>query len=272
MNSENRKVGWMFIVWWIGLTLIGGFVGRYVTDLLFAGSGWIVFSTGVIGLAVSSTQWILLRRYFPKSIWWLVTGTAGLVFGAIVGNIVLQRMIDSLNVKDAVWLSLTYAIILGTVLGTYQWAFLKHFHTKAGWWILGNGIGEMFGSIIVIFFLATTPNNFTTPILLDALRGIITGTLMLWILHQPIPEQSEKGRLDTKRLDIGLWLLLGIAFVMAISKGYSGFKELYLLGGSLIGTLVGAWLGKMRGAIYGLAIGIIGGYLIWFIGTCQFCQ
>jgi len=200
MNSETKQVGWLFVVWWIGLTIVGGLVGNYVADKLFAGLQvsniylGILFSMlggGVFGLTVSAAQWILLRRYIPKTIWWMITGTAGYAFGALIGSIFVWMLNNPSNLQGGTWLALSYVIIRGTVLGAFQWAFLKQFRTHTGWWVLGNGIGWMLGPMIATFFLASTINDFIIQIMVDVLAGIITGTLIFWILHQPTPEQND---------------------------------------------------------------------------------
>ena len=224
MNSEPKQVGWLFVVWWTGLTIVGGLVGNYVTDKLFAGLQasntylgilFSVLGSGVFGLTVSAAQWILLRRYIPKTIWWMITGTAGRAFGALIGSIFVWMLGNTLNLQDDAWSGLIiYVVVRGTVLGAFQWAFLKQFRTQTGWWVLGNGIGWMLGHMIAIFFLASKINDFIIQIMVEVLAGIITGTLIFWILHQPNPEQNKA----PKVYELSFWgnrkkKLLSILFI-----------------------------------------------------------
>ena len=289
MNSEQKQAGWMFVVWWIGLTIVGGLVGNYVAEKLFAGlqasnTYWgILFSmlgSGVFGLTVSIAQWILLRQYIPKATW-MITGTAGRAFGALIGSIFVWILFITLNLQDNVWSALIYVAIRGTVLGAFQWLFLKQFRTQAGWWVLGNGIGWMLGPMIATLFLASTINNFFIQIMVDVLAGIITGTLIFWILHQSTPEKIEDNRLDARSFYIVIGLLVGLApalvFAIIARDWIFGFGGALCFGSVGIPfTLIGAYIGRRRkntvwlGAVLGMILGI--GFLIALLSTCFFCQ
>jgi hypothetical protein len=290
MNSEQKQVGWIFVVWWIGLTIVGGLVGNYIADKLFAGLQdsntywWILFSmlsSGVFGLTVSAAQWILLRRYIPKTIWWMVTGTAGRATGALIGSIFVWILVIPLNLQDVTWSPLIFLIIRGTVLGAFQWAFLKQFRTQTGWWVLGNGIGWMLGPMIATFSLASTINDFVIQIIVVVLAGIITGTQMFWILHQPVPEQNTGNRPADRRFYIVIGLLAGLApalvFAIIARDWIFGFGGAFCFGSLGIPfTLIGAYIGRRRnntvwlGAVLGMILGI--GFLIALLSTCFFCQ
>jgi len=275
MSNEQKQVGWSFIVWWTGLTLIGGFASVYLGFEPLGGKG-VAFSVDLmnylhiyvsLGLVlVSLAQWILLRRYIPNSAWWIVTGVVGFALGILSGKAITQILFYSYNVNDFTWLALTYVTISGTVFGIFQWIYLRYFHTRTVWWILVNA---MLGPVAWML-------GFTVPIMGYAFRGIVSGSLLFWILQQPKAEQSEDSSLSTTKVSVGLglWILLGIALILSLVEGNRSSYELYLSVSSLVGGLVGSRTGKkgLKRAIYGWAIGILAGSFIWVFGTCQFCQ
>jgi len=271
MNNEHKQVGWIFAVWWTGLTIVGGLIGNYAVETLLArfqnsGTVWNILlsllGSGVFGLMVSASQWILLRRYISKSIWWIVTGTAGRASGALLGYFV-WTLATSLGSQSNLWLSLSLVIIRAAVLGSFQWLFLRQFHTQTGWWVLGNGIGWMFGPMIASLFPAITRFDFVIQTMVVTLAGIITGILMTWILKQPIPEKNNDQISTNLWLRIGIFagILPGLLFAVIAWDSIFGFGGAFCFGSLGIPlTLIGAYIGRKSnktawiGAVLGMVL------------------
>jgi len=262
----------MFVLQWMGLTIVGGLIGRSVAGLLSPDPWMSVFRGAVIGLGMGSAQWFMLRRFFPRSAWWVVATMAGWAFAAVFNSVVTAGLIFLFNINDQAVLTITDGIVSGFVMGISQWVYLRNHRTRAGWWIGGTVLSFMLGSLVVLLLISVLNNNLVTFLLVDLLIGVITAMFIFWILEQSVLEPNEVKEKADLKVGPGLWVLLAIAFLMVISRSYSGHRELYFLGASSIGVLLGAWRGRKIGALYGLAIGIIVGYFLWFILTCQFCN
>ena len=259
MNSEQKQVGWIFLVWWTGLTIVGGLSGDYIVDTLGLGTQGLntaagvllsMLGSGVFALSISSAQWILLRRYVSKSGWWLIAGTVGRAFGVLIGFIAVMMIIVQFDLNGGTWSFLAYVIIRGAVLGVSQWIILRQWRTKTGWWILGNAISWMLVPMVADFFVGTTISNPIVGILLYAIPGIITGALIMWILRQPIPEPNKNGKTSGSiRSLILIWALswgiswfVGWYTVWAIGWGYS-----FVVGGEIGGRMAGGIAGLIGG-------------------------
>jgi hypothetical protein len=260
MNIEQKQVGWSFWIWWTGLTIIGGLAGNYIADMLGLGMlSWptdtgILFSmlgSGVFGLCVSAAQWILLRRMFPKTAWWLVAGTFGRAFGMLIGSMTIVIISNKFNLQAGSWSSILYLTVRGAVLGTSQWLIIKQWRTKAGWWVLANAIGWMLGSTLLDLFI---PPTAIAPILGDliavAIPGAVTGAIMVWILRQPAPApMKETGDSRLMVRWISVW---AISWGVSWAVGWSVVRYVISTGYIIEG-------GKVGGMVAGGIAGLIGG-------------
>src|ERR1700690_2256669 len=261
MNIAQKQVGWSFLIWGAGLTVIGGLAGNAVADRLVLGMlNWptdtgILFSilgSGVFALTVSAAQWILLRRLFSKTAWWLVAGTLGRAVGLLIGSFTIVLLSHQIILQAGLWSSAIYFTVRGAVLGTSQWLILKQWRTKAGWWVLGNAIGWMLGPTLLDLFIPSVTTS--APIISDlisvAIAGAITGAVLVWILRQPtLAPIKETG---------GSRLIVTWISVWAISWGVS-----WALGWSITRyTITSGYIiegGKVGGIIAGGIAGLIGG-------------
>ncbi len=261
MKSGQKQVGWMFWIWWTGLTITGGLAGTYFADLLSAGTqsqptdAGILFSmleSGIFALLVSAAQWFLLWRLFTNSAWWLVAGTFGRALGMLIGSMTIVIITHQFNLQAGLWSTCTYLALRGAVLGASQWLVLKQWRTKAGWSVLANAVGWMLGPILMGLFIPSVAN--TAPIIGDfiavAMAGAVTGAVMVWILRQPTPaSMKETG---------GSRLIVTWISVWAISWGVS-----WAVGWSIVRDIIGAGYilegGKIGGMVAGGIAGLVGG-------------
>ena len=261
MNIAQKQVGWSFLIWWTGLTIIGGLVGNTIADRLNLGIlNWptdtgillSMLGSGVFALTVSAAQWILLRRLFSKTAWWLVAGTLGRAVGLLIGSFAIVLLSHQINLQAGLLSSAIYFTLRGAVLGASQWLVLRQWRTKAGWWVLGNAIGWMLGPTLLGLFIPSLTTN--APVISDlisvAIAGAVTGAVLVWILRQPTPApMKETG---------GSRLIVTWISVWAISWGVS-----WAVGWSVIRYIISSGYiiesGKFGGMIAGGIAGLIGG-------------
>ena len=224
MNSEQKQVGWMFLVWWIGLTIVGGFIGSYLSNLIGwgmqdlsgdAGTLFFMLDNGVLALTVCAAQWILLRNQFHKLFWWLAAGAFGRFFGVLIGYMVLVTIITQFNLPSGIWQFYLFSTLRGVILGVSQWIFLKQQRVKADWWILASAVGWTIGLILI----DASHKEFIRNGVDYAIAGIITGIVMIWILRQPATEPKEA--------EIGSGFVRTLIIVWALSWGVSWFIGWY---------------------------------------------
>ena len=261
MNIGQKQVGWMFWIWWTGLTIIGGLAGNYIADTLSLGTlgrptdAGILFSmleSGVFALLVSAAQWILLRRLFSGTAWWLIWGTFGRALGMLIGSITIVIISHLFNLPAGFWATSIYLTLRGAVLGASQWLVLKQWRTRAAWWVLGNAIGWMLGPTLLALFIPSTTisASIINDLIAVAIAGAVTGAVMVWILRQPTPApMKETG--ESRLMVSWIW-------VWAISWGVS-----WAVGWSVVRSIMGSGYilvgGKIGGMIAGGIAGLIGG-------------
>jgi len=252
----------MFWIWWTGLTIIGGLAGTYFADLLSAGTlgqptdAGILFSmleSGIFALFVSAAQWLLLRRLFCNTAWWLVAGTFGRAVGMLIGSMAIVIITHQFNLQAGLWSTGTYLALRGAVLGASQWLVLKQWRTKAAWLVLGTAIGWMLGPTLMGLFFPSAANS--APVISDfiaiAIAGAVTGAFMVWILHQPAPaSMKETGR---SRLIVAWILVWAISWGVSWAVGWSIVREIIGAGYILQGGKFG---GMIAGGIAGILIGL----------------
>jgi len=261
MNIGQKQVGWSFLIWWTGLTIIGGLAGNYIADRLGLGmAGWpsdtgILFSmlgSGVFALFVSAAQWIVMRRLFSKTAWWLVAGTFGRAVGMLIGSMAIVIISHQFNLQAGIWSNGIYLTVRGAVLGTSQWLILKQWRTKAGWWVLGNAIGWMLGPTLLDLFVPSI--SISAPIISDlisvAVAGAVTGAVMVWILRQPTPAPVQEA--GGSRLIVTWISVWAISWGVSWAVGWSAMRQIISSGYIIEG-------GKFGGMIAGGIAGLIGG-------------
>jgi len=264
MNMGQKQVGWGFWAWWTGLTILGGLAGHYISDALGFGFEQGIYSamlgSGVYALFISAAQWIVLRRLFSGSRWWLLAGALGRAFGAMVGWITVMYVSIQIDLKDDVfWYALFF--MRGTVLGISEWIVLKQWRTRAGLWILTSAVvwtlGPFLASMLVnLVNPTTTIGTFLNVILTTAGVGTITGAVMVWISRKPVPalEKNEVGRFTflsalVWALSWGVSWAVGWSIVRYIGLGYS-----HVVGGDYGGLVGGIIAGLIGGIVTAIVI------------------
>jgi len=256
MNSEKNRIGWKFWGLWVALTIAGGFVGNFISDAIGwgrqdvsgdVGTFFFMLDNGALALVVCAAQWILLRNHFSKSFWWVLAGTFGRFFGVLIGYIAIITIIVQFDPPSGIWQFYLFSTLRGTILGISQWLFLRQQRTRTGWWVLASAIGWTIGLILI----DSSQDELIRSGVDYALAGIITGSVMVWILRQPNSEPKIGAiRGSLVRTLISVW---------ALSWGFSwfiGWNTVSYIGWGLSFTMGGEIGGKIAGGIAGLIGGI----------------
>lgn len=129
-----------------------------------------------LALALSSAQWLLLRRVLPRAgLWFLANGAGVLLGSAVIGLLVGRSGIQSWG---DVWIMAALLLPLGLAIGLAQWLYLRRFLPNAYWIILIDVLST--GSIL----LAGGAFTSLIELLVFVLPGAITGLGLLLLLRQ----------------------------------------------------------------------------------------
>jgi hypothetical protein len=211
-----------------------------------------MLESGVLALFVSAAQWILLRRMFSRTAWWVVAGTFGRAFGMLIGSITIVIISHQFNLQAGFWSSSIYLALRGALLGTSQWLVLTQWRTRAGWWVLGNAIGWMLGPALQDLLIP--PGAISAPVIGDliavAIAGAVTGAVMVWILRQPSPAPMKEN--GGSRLIVRWISVWAISWGVSWAVGWSVVRAITDSGYIILG-------GKIGGMIAGGIAGLIGG-------------
>ncbi len=128
-----------------------------------------------LALALSSAQWLLLRRVLPRAgLWFLATGAGVLLGSAVIGLLVGRSGIQS---RGDVWIMAAVLLPLGLAIGLAQWLCLRRILPNAYWIILVDVLAA--GSIL----LAGGTFTSLAELLVLVLPGVISGLGLLLLLR-----------------------------------------------------------------------------------------
>lgn len=119
-EERSNKFDWTTWITWVLLTTLGWLVG------------WVILGELWIGLAVGSSQWVLLRSRLENAYWWILASLIGWALGHLI-------VINLLAASLRGWAGLP----IGTVLGMAQWVILRTQVPRAGWWVVISALGWM---------------------------------------------------------------------------------------------------------------------------------
>ena len=170
-------------VQWIAANVVGWVIGfavcEAVKSVLFVLTHFN--SDGlVIGAAMGTAQWLVLRRRMAPVRWWVVASIVGFGVGRLLGDAAAQGVSASLG----------YALsgaILGVSVGLAQWLILRRHAAQAGWWVPACGLAWAVGwSIIGLVEEAAGLPTLTVYVVTSvgaAVVATITGTVLIWLLR-----------------------------------------------------------------------------------------
>jgi hypothetical protein len=177
MARKLHEVGGVILGWIVANLLGVAAIGALTLILPFLTfiRGMLVSSL-IIGLPIGLAQWIALRRVAPVSILWVLTISAGLQLGLVVGPILagIWGLVDDESV-----LSLTAAYTtIGFFVGLFQWLFLRGHFAKSLVWPLGSGCGLGLGTGLVLVSNLVDQSGVVSIILVDLVYATATGFVL----------------------------------------------------------------------------------------------
>ena len=172
-SDSPLAAGWGFWLCWVLAGTVGWGVGGPVGVAI--GSSRDIIVAGYVGVAVGGImvgvlQWLVLRRQIASAGWWVL---ASIVAVAAVGVVVFVVGVVDTDVGWVLGAGLT-----GTVLGLLQWLVLRRQVARAGWWVLAGTVAWIVGGPV---------GGFVGWAALGAVYGVITATMLLWLLRQRPP-------------------------------------------------------------------------------------
>jgi hypothetical protein len=180
MTARDGRIGWSFWLQWIAACLAGLAIGA---GLLLA-TAKIVGVTphkavmgAVVGGAVGTLQWLVLRRHGTRAAWWVAAS-------AIAWGIAAPaELLGGLTLSIA-----TLAVLAGVLQGFA----LRGLVSRSLWWLLANIVAwSVFLGVVRVTSQLSNPGvGIGTGF---ALVSAITGISMVWMLRrEPIRERRPQ--------------------------------------------------------------------------------
>jgi hypothetical protein len=159
MQTDNRKPAWLFYPGWVALSAISipiawaitwAIVSRIVQvvgeRIQVAGESHITedFIGGyvllpMLGLLIGVLQYLLLRRYLPRMVWWIPATVLGWALPLLLG-LASVGWLPALAM-DPVWSGALGFALIGASIGVCQWLVLRGRIHRATLWVLASILG-----------------------------------------------------------------------------------------------------------------------------------
>ncbi|MGC1218981.1 MAG: serine/threonine-protein kinase [Phormidesmis sp.] len=123
----------------------------------------------VAGVFVGLAQWMMIKQWLPRALWWLPATVAG--FWAIALAI------------GSSYTDILSGIVCGLVLGLCQWAAMRQQAPRAGWWVLWTML-----SLAVLF--QSFSLGYLRVLGWFAIAPLLDGLLLWWILGRQVDRQQ----------------------------------------------------------------------------------
>jgi hypothetical protein len=202
MNLGSMNIGRSFWRAWIAANALGLGAGMALFALIGEGfkQGGILGSPKenvivghLIGLLLAGAlfgiaQWLVLRRFVPRTGWAVLAASAGVWLGYVVGYEVLGFPFDYI-------LGPGLAATLGAVV---QWFALRRQVVGAGWLVLASALGFMLGGAVGLVpaflglgdaigstYLGWIALNGLMGAIAGAIGGAITASVLVRLLRRP---------------------------------------------------------------------------------------
>ena len=197
-----------FWIAWVLLTMAGFIVGILIlvpVSIQFDNGGQWPFpiglaSGGVLGGAVGTGQWLLLRRRSPLSIAWIGASIAGGMIGMVLGMTLQPRDASTVAMADATreatarmipwrvaWQTSVGGALFGVGMGLGQWWSLRKYARSAYWWIVANGAAWMLG--LGVGAAIAAPLSTVTALLVT---GLIVSAITARVMERWLWEMGKR--------------------------------------------------------------------------------
>jgi hypothetical protein len=144
-----------------------------------------VASSLIIFIPIGLTQWLVLRRFFPISLLWIITMPVGFILTFLINSTIpdsLRPYVDDESITTLTILVTAY----GTTIGLAQWIVLRRHFPKSFVWILGSSFGLGLGFGIVLVTDLINLSGFISGVIVFLVYGIVTGSILAWLLNQHV--------------------------------------------------------------------------------------
>lgn len=172
-----------------------------------------------LALTYSTSQWLMLRDYLPRTkSWFLGTGAGFLAAGSIVGSIV--SVLNNFSVNPS-WVIPVYFLLIGVSVGIAQWVVLRRILRNAIWILVIDVLAA--GSFLLSGNSLTSWTEFLFFLMLP---GLVTG-VGIWILLKQsqsakLVEEKERFPDRPQRRSIKWpWIMAGLVSLIPLFFVYS---------------------------------------------------
>ena len=197
MIADSRKPKWFLYPGWVVLStlsipiawliswaiisqierVVGGTIEvagrtRITEDLLF---GYVFLP--LLGLLTGLLQCLPLRRYLPRTGWWIAATALGWSLGFAVAYLGYAIWPVALN-ANSTWAVEIVFVSIGAATGLVQWLVLRRRVPRAGWWVLASALG--WGLVRPIAGEAFT--SLLELLIIGAVPAVVTGLALWWLL------------------------------------------------------------------------------------------
>jgi hypothetical protein len=193
-----------FYAWWIVANAIGECVGlggtAAVTALAWSALDEAALGVGLLialgialagalveGTVVGTAQWLVLRVPLRGMRWrWWALATALGAFVAWALGMLPSTIVQALAESDAAGgaavepslalqmaLAAGMGLVLGPILGGFQWPVLRHHVPRAGRWLAANALAWAAGMPIIFLAAGSAPRDVTTGGLVMLVGGAL---------------------------------------------------------------------------------------------------
>ena len=151
--AAESPLGWKFLLWWVLATNAAWFPGIALGTLVVRGLGeklaaevGPVFSGAIVATITATvasmffgvTQWLVLRRYVPRSGRWVAATVLGWSVGIFVASVLAGTFIPEV---EGFRLFVSMAFVAGAAGGWSQWMVIRSHFQGAAWWIPISAVG-----------------------------------------------------------------------------------------------------------------------------------
>jgi hypothetical protein len=142
-------------------------------DMMYPPEYWVYGS-----LLAGLLQWLLLRWRARVSAWWIVA-TGGPWF--VVGLLVRFGIVGRYPTGRMDLFMITYIVV-----GVAQWLLLRGHVRGSGWWLVASIPAPLLGQVIG----SAVREPWLWMGLGQAISGVTTGIVLVWLLRRPLAEQE----------------------------------------------------------------------------------
>jgi hypothetical protein len=199
MNANQMITGRGYWLAWFLASVMGFGIGAilgmdfayrfFPTDTYDAANG---ITLGIVmGAAGGYFQWVVLRERIAGTGLWGLASALG--FGLVMAA--APAMKPDQNPAMAGFLILS---VFGVVGGILQWLILRRKVPQAAWWLLGNILGALVGTIALPLAIALGESgNWGLATIVFGMgfgagNGAITGAALVWLLRQSPSKDVER--------------------------------------------------------------------------------